>query len=117
MGGEIHPRIEVRRKWLRDSKGPHFLFIFRFYTTELNPLIGLAELKLGKICATNAVSDFRTSLRHLREAGDVLKITHGDQSRVMNDYVRPLTVESQHLLDESQRVTAPVFDDEDEEEA
>lgn len=92
-------------------------FIFRFYTTELNPLIGLAELKLGKICATNAVSDFRSSLRHLREAGDVLKITHGEQSRVMNDFVRPLTVESQHLLDESQRVKAPVFDDEEEEEA
>lgn len=34
----------------------------------------------------------------------------------MRDFVRPLTVESQHLLDESQRVTAPVFDDDEEEE-
>lgn len=91
-------------------------FLFRHYTSQFNPLVGIAELKLGKIYPH--LNEFQTALSHLREAGDVLKVTHGDQSKHMRDFVRPLLAETQFLLEESQRIQKPDSDeDEDEEEA
>ena len=87
-------------------------FIFREYTSTYNPLVGIAELKIGKIYPH--LNEFQTALTHLRDAGDIIKVTHGDQSRVMRDFVRPLLAETQILLEESQRVV-PTVDDEDEE--
>lgn len=90
-------------------------FTCRSYSSNYNPLAGLAELKLGKILPH--LNEFQQSLHHIREAGDILKVTHGDQSRVMRDFVRPLLADSQAMLEESQRVTRPPpSDDEDEEE-
>lgn len=89
-------------------------FIFRYYTSDYNPLIGIAQLKLGKIYPN--LNEFQTAISHLREAGDVLKITHGDQSKVCREFVRPLLAETQQMLEQSQRVVAPVDDDEEEDE-
>ena len=46
----------------------------------------------------------------------MLKITHGDQSRIMRDFVRPLLRETQILLEESQRIKMPPPSEEPEEE-
>lgn len=72
-------------------------------------------MKLGKIYPL--LNEFQTAIHHLREAGDVLKVTHGDQSKHMRDFVRPLLTETQLMLEESQRIKRPPSDDEDEEEA
>jgi hypothetical protein len=71
---------------------------------------------LGKIYPH--LNEFQTALHHIREAGDVLRITHGDQSHLMRDFVRPLQRDTQLMLEESQRIKAPppVDDDEEEEE-
>lgn len=92
-----------------------FTSIFRYYTSNYNPLVGIAQLKLGKILPH--LNEFQTAINHLREAGDILKVTNGDQSRVMRDYVRPLLADTQQLLEESQRIAAPPSDDEEDEEA
>lgn len=101
-----------------DKKKTNFslsLFYFRYYTSDFNPLVGIAHLKLGKIYPL--LNEFQTALHHLREAGDCLKVTHGDQSKHMRDFVRPLLVQTQLSLEESQRIRAPVVDDEEDEEA
>lgn len=87
----------------------------RYFTSQFNPLAGLVHLKLGKIYPH--INQFQESLSHIREAGDILKVTHGDQSRVMR-CVRELLAQTQALYEESQRMAyvAPV-DDEEEEEA
>jgi hypothetical protein len=77
-------------------------------------LVGIAQLKLGKIYPH--LNEFQTALRHTREAGEVLKVTHGDQSRHMRDFVRPLLAETQCMLEQSQRIQRPPSDDEEEEE-
>jgi hypothetical protein len=93
----------------------HILFASRFYTLEFNPLVGLCSLKLGKILPH--LNEFQSALSCLRESAEVLKVTHGDMSRVMIDHVRPLLAETQILLEESQRIVLPAPTDEDEEEA
>jgi hypothetical protein len=92
----------------------HTLSIFSHYTSPLNPLVGIDHLKLGKIYPH--LNEFQTAIHHIREAGDVLKLTHGDQSRMMRDFVRPLLRETQIMLEESQKINLPPVDDEDEEE-
>lgn len=63
------------------------------------------------------MNEFQAALHHLREAGDVLRVSHGDQSKHMRDFVRPLTAETQLLLEESQRIKVTAEEDEEEEEA
>lgn len=87
--------------------------IFRYHTSPLNPLVGIDNLKLGKIYPH--LNEFQTAIHHIREAGEVLKITHGDQSRLMRDFVRPLLRETQIMLEESQRIKLPPPSEEDEE--
>lgn len=48
------------------------LFIIRFYTSNYNPLVGIAQLKLGKILPH--VNEFQSAINHIREAGDILKV-------------------------------------------
>jgi hypothetical protein len=86
--------------------------IFSFYTSPLNPLVGIDHLKLGKIYPH--LNEFQTAIHHIREAGDVLKLTHGDQSRIMRDFVRPLLRETQIMLEESQRIKMPPPSEEEE---
>ena len=62
------------------------------------------------------LNEFQTAIHHIREAGDVLKITHGDQSRLMRDFVRPLLRETQIMLEESQRIKMPPPSEEEEED-
>lgn len=99
---------------IRNKSWPSKFFFFRYYTSEFNPLVGIAQLKIGKIYPH--LNEFQSAIHHIREAGDVLKVTHGDQSRHMRDFVRPLLAETQFLLEESQRIQRPPSDDEDEEE-
>lgn len=47
-------------------------FIIRFYTSNFNPLVGIAQLKLGKILPH--INEFQSALSHIREAGDILKV-------------------------------------------
>jgi hypothetical protein len=89
-------------------------FSSSYFTSPFNPLIGVDQLKLGKILPH--LSQFQTALHHIREAGDVLRVTHGDQSRHMRDFVRPLMRDTQILLEESQRIRLPPPTDDDEEE-
>jgi hypothetical protein len=91
------------------------LTIFSYYTSPLNPLVGIDHLKLGKIYPH--LNEFQKAIHHIREAGDVLKLTHGDQSRLMRDLVRPLLRETQIMLEESQKMAKPADDEEEEEEA
>lgn len=93
-----------------------FLQLCRHYTSKFNPLAGLVHLKLGKIYPH--INKFPEALSELREAGDILKVTHGDQSRIMR-CVRELLAQTQALYEESQRMAyvAPDDDDEEEEEA
>lgn len=86
---------------------------FRHYTSQFNPLAGLVHLKLGKIYPH--LNEFQEALSHIREAGDILKVTHGDQSRIMR-CVRELTQQTQALHEASQRMAYVPADDEDEEE-
>ncbi|CAG9810288.1 unnamed protein product [Chironomus riparius] len=95
--------------------GKKFVQGLSFYTSPLNPLVGIDHLKLGKIYPH--LNEFQTAIHHIREAGDVLKFTHGDQSRVMRDFVRPLLRETQIMLEESQRIKMPPPSEEEEEEA
>jgi hypothetical protein len=86
----------------------------RYYTSEFNPLVGLCSLKLGKILPH--LNEFQNALTRLRESSDILKVTHGDMSRVMIDFVRPLLAETQILLEQSQRIVMPESTESDEEE-
>lgn len=87
--------------------------IFRFYTSEYNPLIGIDLLKLGKILPH--VNEFQSAITHIRNAGDVLKVTHGEQSKVVTDFVKPLLIDAQRMLEESQRIIIPPSADDEEE--
>lgn len=73
-------------------------------------------MKLGKIYPH--LNEFQEALSHIREAGDILKVTHGDQSRIMR-CVRELLSQTQALYEESQRMAyvPPQSDDEEEETA
>lgn len=92
----------------------HIIF-HRYYTSQFNPLAGLVHLKLGKIYPH--LNDFQTALSHIRDAGEILKVTHGDQSRVMR-CVRELLQQTQVMYEDSQRMKfVPPAEDEEEEEA
>jgi hypothetical protein len=62
------------------------------------------------------LDEFQTALSHIREASDILKVTHGDQSRVMR-CVRELLQQTQSMYEDSQRMKfVPPADDDEEEE-
>lgn len=111
---EVHRRIEVRFRHCCAILSDRFDDIFRHYTSEYNPLIGIDLLKLGKILPH--LNEFQAAIRHIRDAEDVLKVTHGEQSKVVREFVKPLLIDAQHLLEESQRIAHPPSDHEDEEE-
>lgn len=115
---EVCRRLEVRFRHccaiLSVQIDNRFDDIFRFYTSEYNPLIGIDLLKLGKILPH--LNEFQAAISRIRDAGDVLKITHGEQSKICREFVKPLLIDAQQMLEESQRVNRPPSDDEEEEE-
>lgn len=92
---------------------------FRKFTFPNNPLLGIIQLKLGKI--NLYLDQLQLAIHHLREAADVLKISHGERSRLIRDKLNPLLVEAQKKLVEAQRLkveqdAAAEDEDEDDEE-
>jgi hypothetical protein len=55
----------------------------RKHTFQFNPLIGLAYLKLGKI--NLYLENFGDATHNAREAIDILKVTHGEESAMIKE--------------------------------
>lgn len=72
------------------------------------------HLKLGKI--NLFLGEYQTAVHHIREATDVLKITHGEHAHIMRDIVNPLLLDAQGRLAESQRIIRRAQEDEDDDE-
>lgn len=91
---------------------------FRKYTFPNNPLIGIIQLKLGKIYLY--LDQLQLAIHHFREAADVLKISNGENSRLMKDKLNPLVVEAQRKIVEAQLMKderdAAAEDEEEEDE-
>lgn len=90
---------------------------FSKFTFPNNPLLGIIQLKLGKI--NLYLEQYQLAIHHLREAADVLKISHGEHSRLIKDKLNPLMVDAQRKLVEAQRLKAEqdaAAEDEDEDE-
>lgn len=66
----------------------YLLFISSLYYGRINPMTGLLHLKLGKILIYQ--DEDKLALHHLTEAYQILKITHGVNSRLFRDELLPL---------------------------
>lgn len=87
---------------------------FRKYTFPNNPLIGIIQLKLGKIYLY--LDQLQLAIHHFREAANVLKISNGENSRLVKDKLNPLLVEAQIKIVEAQRLKAAAEDEDEEDE-
>lgn len=58
------------------------------YYGDIHPLMGLLNLKLGKILLYK--QETKKSLEYLKEAYRILKITHGETSPIFRKELRPL---------------------------
>ncbi|XP_022919732.1 uncharacterized protein [Onthophagus taurus] len=68
--------------------GTELLDGYLFYYDDLNPLLGLLYMKLAKICAL--LNEDLTAIDFLRKAFNILKITHGIQSKLFRNEIKPL---------------------------
>lgn len=98
-----------------------FLIIFSFFsnrkhTLEYNPLIGLIYMKIGKI--QKHLQNYSDAIDNLKAAGEVLKITHGEESALYKEHealVQQAQQENSELQARRLR-EAMGSDDEDEED-
>jgi len=72
------------------------------------------HLKLGKI--NLYLGNYQQAISNIRDAVDVLKITHGEHSHMMRDIVNPLLLNAQAQLAESQRIAALESDEDDDDD-
>ncbi|EDW06155.1 histone-lysine N-methyltransferase SMYD3 [Drosophila mojavensis] len=69
---------------------------FAKYHGEWNPLLGLLQLKLGKIELYER--NYKQALQHLQEAQRILNVTHGRDHRLLLEQLRPLMLQAKHEM-------------------
>uniref|UniRef100_A0A182NUR0 MYND-type domain-containing protein n=1 Tax=Anopheles dirus TaxID=7168 RepID=A0A182NUR0_9DIPT len=61
---------------------------FRQYYSPVHPLLGLTYLKVGKLQLYQC--QFAEALKHLQQAGKILRVTHGEQHELYKTVLVPL---------------------------
>lgn len=62
--------------------------LYRFYYTDLHPLVGLLYLKLSKVYLL--FNEQKTAQSYLKKGFEILKITHGIESSLFRNEIKPL---------------------------
>lgn len=68
---------------------------------KFNPLLGLVNLKLGKIQLL--LENLPSALTYLKEAAEILKITHGEHSKYVKSHLTPVLADAQKRYNYAQR--------------
>ncbi|XP_063709735.1 histone-lysine N-methyltransferase SMYD3-like [Culicoides brevitarsis] len=72
--------------------GTRLLPGFRMYNGDFHPLLGIALMKIGKI--ELFLEKSVVAFKHLQEAAEILKVTHGEKHSLYKDQLIPLLQEA-----------------------